>query len=227
MSDTVCLICGSTSHTSSSCPSEAARELAKPRHTSRARAHLRSVTCLDDIRYRCRIDEDTGCWSWAWAKSKSTTPTPVTHIAAGVLGFDRYVLIPAYRAAWLFVGNKIPEGHVVYRRCCNTECCNPEHLKTGTKKQMHAHYSKSGKNKGKPHRRIVNAISSRKMMTPPERVKQVEDMLAVGYLQKQIMAALHMDGETVRRIRDGRHPNCSRPVSRALPGASVFSWGMV
>jgi len=40
MSDTVCLICGSTSHTSSSCPSEAARELAKPRHTSRAQAHL-------------------------------------------------------------------------------------------------------------------------------------------------------------------------------------------
>ena len=38
MDDTVCLICGSTSHTSSSCPSEAARELAKPRaHRARRR----------------------------------------------------------------------------------------------------------------------------------------------------------------------------------------------
>lgn len=40
MSDTVCLICGSTSHTSSSCPSDAAGELRKGRHTSRAQAHL-------------------------------------------------------------------------------------------------------------------------------------------------------------------------------------------
>lgn len=218
--DTVCTLCGQYGHRASHCPHN-------QDDAQIARAHLRGVTSLECIRERCRIDDETGCWNWAWAKSKSTTPTPVAHIAAGVLGFDRYVLIPAYRAAWLFVGNKIPEGHVVYRRCCNTECCNPEHLKTGTKKQMHAHYSKSGKNKGKPHRRIVNAISRRKMMTPPERVKQVEDMLAAGYLQKQIMVALHMDGETVRRIRLGQHPHCSGGSAKQLVrGASVFTLGM-
>lgn len=38
MTDTICLICGSPGHTSSSCQSEAAKALReKPQHTSRAR----------------------------------------------------------------------------------------------------------------------------------------------------------------------------------------------
>lgn len=197
--------------------------------THNTHAHLRGVTSLDDIRDRCRIDDETGCWNWAWAKSqsKSSTATPITYIAVGVLGLEKSRLIPAYRAAWLFAGNEIEPGHVVYRRCCNTECCNPEHGKTGTKKQMHAHYSRSGKNKGKPHRRIVNALSRAKMVTPPDRVRQVEDMLADGKPIKEIKAALRMDFKTIRRIRDGVHPNCSRSSPTMLMrGASVFTLGV-
>lgn len=184
------------------------------------------VTTLDGILARCRVDEETGCWGWAWGMSgKPSRPVPTVHIGAGVLGFSRLTAVPAYRAAWLFSGRKVKEGQIVYRTCGNCACVAPDHLRSGTRQEMYAFVSSTGRNKGQPHRKVANAKNRQKMMLPAERVRAVEQMLAEGKLQREIREALRMCGSTIRRIRLGQHPQCSSPPLKVVRGASVFSLG--
>lgn len=184
----------------------------------------RGCSTLHDIKDRCIVDDITGCWNWAM--SKSDRATPVVHIAPGVFGNVGRKTVPAYRAAWLMSGREIPVGFVVYRACFNTDCCNPKHLKCGTYREMHKAYSDSGKNKGQPHRIIVNAVLRARMMASRERVATVERMLADGVAIYKICQELRMDGKTVHRIRSGNHPNSSKAASAAiLRHSSVFNMG--
>lgn len=186
------------------------------------------VQSLDGVKDRCKVDDLTGCWNWAWGLSgKPSYPIPMVHVGAGLLGFDTIKAMPAYRAAWLFAGNKIKGGHVVYRSCCNALCCNPEHLKCGKRSEMYGHYAATNRNKGQPHRKVANAKNRQKMMVQPDRVREVETLIAQGLLQKDIAKRMRMCGETVRRIRLGLHPNCSsKAAPQLVRGASVFSLGI-
>lgn len=190
-------------------------------------AQRNGVTTINDLMGRCRIDDETGCWNWAWGMSgKPSLPIPMLHLGAGVCGFEKITAIPAYRAAWLLAGKKIPTGHVVYRRCCNPLCCNPEHLLCGKRAAMYGHYAATNRNKGQPHRRAANAKNREKMMVSVERVRRVEELILAGRLQKEIAAEMKMCGSTVRKIREGRHQNCAGGVNqRLIRGASVFSMG--
>lgn len=185
-------------------------------------------TSVSDIKDRCRIDSETGCWNWAWGLSgKPGFPIPMTHLGVGVCGMTKVSTTPAYRAAWLLSGKPIEKGQVIYRDCCNALCCNPAHLKIGQRSDMYAHYAATGRNKGQPHRLIACAKNREKMMVSPERVRQVEEMLAQGMLQKDIKVAMQMCGYTVRKIREGRHPNCSSSTAqRLVRGASIFNMGV-
>lgn len=192
--------------------------------------HLRHIGVQDiaGIKDRCRVDEDSGCWNWAWGVSgRASYPVPMVDIGAGIIGCERITKMPAYRAAWQLSGHDIPSGRVVYRSCCNPLCCNPEHLKCGKRSAMYAHYAATNRNKGQPHRKVANARNRKKMMVQPERVREVEALIARGLLQKDIAERVGICVETVRRIRLGLHPNCSSGSAKQLVrGASVFSWGM-
>ena len=187
------------------------------------------VTNIEGLRERCSIDEITGCWVWKWGFAGTAKyPVPTVHLGAGVAGVNVMCAVPAYRAAWMLMGREIPHGHVVYRAICgNPLCCNPGHLKCGPRAEMYGHYASTGRNKGQPHRRVANEKNRRKMMLTPERVQQVEAMLAAGKLQKDIISELRMCGDTVRRIRLGKHPHCAsatQPI-RVIRGASIFTMG--
>ncbi len=81
--------------------------------------------------------------------------------------------------------------------------------------------------KRQPHRKVANAKNRQKMMVQPERVREVEALIAEGLMQKEISKRMGMCGETVRRIRLGQHPYCSGGSAKQLVrGASVFTLGM-
>ena len=186
------------------------------------------VTCLEEIRQRCRIDDITGCWNWGGGMSDGGyTRTPVAHIGEGILPAEHWArAMPAYRAAWLLAGKPLKKGQVVYRAvCCNTDCINPKHCAAGSMAEMHKAYSLSGKNKGKAHRILINTKSRIKMMMSRERVLEVERRLSAGQTYKQIRADLKIDGASIRKIRDGLHPNCSiAGQSFVVAQSSVFTW---
>lgn len=186
------------------------------------------VRSIESIRERCRIDDVTGCWDWAWGLSgKAAYPIPMVHVGVGIIGCMSITTMPAYRAAWRLAGNEIPSGRVVYRSCCNPLCCNPEHLKCGKRADMYAHYAATNRNKGQPHRQVANAKNRQKMMVQPDRVREVEALIAQGLMQKDIAERVGICVETVRRIQLGQHPHCSGGAAKQLVrGASVFTLGM-
>lgn len=183
------------------------------------------VRTLDCIRRRCRECDETGCWIWLGACSMrgQYTPMPNVHIPPGVFG-DKRMQTAAPRAAWLLAGKKLSKGQVVYRdHCLNSLCCNPDHGRAGTLGEMHARYAASGKHKGRPERRAVNLRNRMSLVTPVERVREVEAMHAQGLSQKTIVEATGLDSTTVRMIQRGRHPHSAAGCG-AVRGSSVFAW---
>lgn len=166
--------------------------------------------------------DEAGCWIWKGGYTQNGY-LPVAHMPKGSKEGGGKMTLAAYRAAWLFAGNKIPDGHVVYRHVClNHKCVNPHHCKTGTKAEMHKRYSDSGKNKGQPNRILANQKNRKKMLLSPERVAQIQALLDEGVGVKEIMARLKTDGGTVRKVRAGVHPVQlgSLPVAHS----SIFSF---
>lgn len=190
-------------------------------------ARAAGVTSLECLRQRCRIDDVTGCWVWSMAVANaSTTPTPVVHIAPGAKGLVKGgAVVTAPRAAWLLAGNTLEPGQVVYRLVCgNSRCINPEHCRTGTRAQMQAAIAATGRNRGRPERRVINAKSRASQLVPVEKVRQAEALFAAGVMQKDVRERLSLSQKAAAAIRKGVHPNCVNG-QRVVRGASVFNLG--
>lgn len=68
-----------------------------------------------------------GCWYWRGNRSPA--------------GYGLFMVkrrrIAAHRAVWLALRGEIPDGMLVLHdpiRCWNRACCNPEHMRLGTRK---------------------------------------------------------------------------------------------
>lgn len=190
--------------------------------------HLGGVRKLEDLRNRCAIDDETGCWHWRLAVATSRGGmVPMVHLAAGVLpGVDRPATAPAARAAWLLSGRRLAPGHVVYRHLCEAKrCINPEHCAAGTRPQALAAVAATGRNRGKPERAVITAKARRSLVKPAEVVRQAEQMFAAGEMQKVVRAQLGLSQKTAAAIRQGRHVH-SAARQGLLRGASVFTLGV-
>lgn len=179
------------------------------------------VRTLSDLRSRCVIDDETGCWMWRGAMSADRTPRvwmPLLRDAEGIT-------TTGARAAWLLSGRKLPEGHVVWRRIgtCGNECINPLHGVCGTRQQMHAAIARDGRMKGNPLRAAVNARNRVRMMLSPEIVRLGEAMYEAGALQKEVKAALGIGNASAKKIRMRTHQHSTGRVN-VVRGASVFAW---
>ena len=178
---------------------------------------------LEDIRERCRIDAITGCWSWAMAVSdgsRSVSRTPRVSLPKGVISAThRTVSVP--RVAWLMAGHTLREGLVVWRTCCNDLCCNPAHLKAGTKRQEGAWMAANGHRKGDPRRVAVALRNVAGQAVPMETVRAIEERLRSGELQRAVAEAVGIHEATVSKIARGLHYHQrNRGLVR---GASVFA----
>lgn len=188
------------------------------------------IRTLDDIKGRCVIDDETGCWLWRGAFSRSTTHHvgPTTRVwlpvdLPRVVGAGR--VTTAGKAAWVLAGNPLRDGDVVWRHVCHrVDCINPAHSKAGTRQAMHKEIAASDRLKGDPRRAAVNAINRASRLTPPDVVRQAEAMFGAKMLQKDVCAKLGIQQMTARLIRTGQHPH-STNRQRVVRGASVFNLG--
>ena len=93
---------------------------------------LNGIRSLEDIRLRCFVDPQTGCWRWRLHFSRGRSCCVwfidgVSHKGT------------AARAAWMLSGRRVEPGWVVsrYRSLCESEdCCNPEHHRAGPKSKV-------------------------------------------------------------------------------------------
>jgi hypothetical protein len=105
-------------------------------------AYLGGIRSVEDLRQRCRIDGDTGCWHWSLAVVQGH---PKVHLKLnGKRSAHR-----GRKASLLLAGKTITPGHVVFaaRNCLSDDCVNPEHARSSTRAN-HGQYMKfSGKAK--------------------------------------------------------------------------------
>lgn len=84
------------------------------------------IRTLEDLRIRCRMEDDTGCWIFAGGTSHGKPSVAL------VIG-GRTRAIGGRRAALILAGNELSrDDWVVPYRCANAMCVNPAHAKATT-----------------------------------------------------------------------------------------------
>lgn len=183
-----------------------------------------AIRDLQGILDRCKVDDITGCWVWAGPYSGGKWPVPMAHVPSGVFAETRLTM-SAYKVGWLLSGRKIREGNVVYRKCLNAKCVNPQHCATGTQAEMHGFISATGKNKGLAHRSAVNRQNASKQALPVETVREIEQMLEADVMVKTIAEQFGITKDTIRSIKRGQHVH-ARNAQKVARNASIFTLGM-
>lgn len=168
----------------------------KPRRTN-------PLTLLE-IRERCRIDDETGCWLWSGAMS-SRGPraignrTPVVHrpewnSAGSVL-----------RVVWeRHHGTAPAHGQIVWRTCGHERCCRPSHLATGTYQEYGRWVAESGRMAVSAAGRVERRVRAYRLgMTTisPELAAWVRESEQRGC---DVAHALDVSQHAISRIRLGR-----------------------
>jgi hypothetical protein len=89
-------------------------------------------------RARVKIDKETGCHLWTGFRNAD--------------GYGRIAVGPGHRlvhrVAWEAVHGTIPEGMILMHICDNRRCCNPEHLKLGTRAENNRDRVEKGRGNG-------------------------------------------------------------------------------
>lgn len=180
--------------------------------------YLGGIRTLEDLRQRCVIDADTGCWHWRLSFSQGSPRVHLQHPAAagGRLG----VAMRGRRAALLLAtGSDLLPGHFAFARaCCKADdCVNPAHSRSGNRQQHGEWLRKTGKVKNL----LTKSLASRRMwdqrgrkVTPAMR----DEILASDEPNQALADRLGVSKFVIYQVRNGRtHVG-------ALPGASVFNW---
>lgn len=92
-------------------------------------AYLGGIRTVEDLRQRCRVDDDTGCWHWGLSKGDDG------RIWCHFRHDGKQIKTTGRRAALLLAGKTIAPKHVVFptRACTSDDCVNPEHCRSSTR----------------------------------------------------------------------------------------------
>lgn len=103
---------------------------------------LDGISTLEDLRQRCVIDEDSGCWHLRTARGRML-PQTARHVI-WVFGIGHTT---ATRASWLLShpGRTLHNGRICFRTCDSYDCVAPDHIVSGTRKAWGVHMARSGK----------------------------------------------------------------------------------
>lgn len=136
-------------------------------------AYLGGIRAIEDLRLRCYVDPDTGCWHCRMYKDKAGVPN--VRIVTPDTGEE--LKMSVRRAAlYLVSGKPLPKGHLAYAKanCDSIDCGNPDHARSGTKKQWGRALSLKGTQKGLP-RKIAAARkqAETKRLLTPQQVREI------------------------------------------------------
>jgi hypothetical protein len=134
--------------------------------------NLGGIRTLEDLRQRCVIDADTGCWHLRTARGRAMPVDKVHRVWSSTYGQS----VSVTRLAWELKAQRTPAAHkVVSRVCTSYDCINPAHLKCWSKADEGAFLAKTGR-VATASKRIANKISGqrRSRLTPELRTWLME-----------------------------------------------------
>lgn len=179
--------------------------------------HNGAARTLDDLRGRCVIDDETGCWHFRRAngrpflKQAKQVPKVFVHQA----GCQR----PARRVAWEWANEReVPEGLLVVFKCMSHDCINPAHLAAVTPARLGQMVASSGR--AKTPAKTANA---RRLARSRGNVVLSHELAAwVRESQQSQRDKAHGLGVHQQRISDIERSRTWR--TSTLPQSSVFTW---
>jgi hypothetical protein len=137
--------------------------------------YLGGIRDLEDLRQRCRINADTGCWHWSLALVQGH---PQVHFVAPDTGKRIHQRGPR-AAEYLALGHDLPPGHVAWRRtwCRSRDCVNPGHVTSGPRREFGEHVRKTGVLRGLPQTVAANTHIARTKLAKltPHQVQEIRD----------------------------------------------------
>jgi hypothetical protein len=160
----------------------------------------KAIRTLEDVRARCRVDEDSDCWIWLAGLNNRRFPSVY------VPEFPS----PSHRtsigaALWFVQTGERLQGRY-FATCGRVDCCNPAH------RSRECPSRPAG-----PLRRARISEGKRRTSKIPE--QDVEFIRSSSVPAQTLAAQYGARVDYIARIRSGV---ARRPV--AAPGSSVFTW---
>ena len=118
-------------------------------------------------RWEAKVAKGSGCW--LWTASTNQSGYGLLGVPTGISG--KWLLVLAHRYAYEYFVGPIPLGMLVLHSCDHPPCCNPDHLRLGSKAD-HSHDAMLRK------RRPVKLTT--------EQVAETYRYYAVGVQQKEL-----------------------------------------
>lgn len=184
---------------------------------TRAQSTKCGIRTLDDLKGRCIVNDETGCWDWQGATTEGQPRVWLRNPDTGV-----HQTMTGTRAAFaLAKGFAVPDGMTAYRRpvCC-ARCVNPDHVRVGTKAKACAVLAASGKLKGNPLRAAMNTAivrRTRARLSP----QIVEEIRASSETNTALAARYGVGHQAISAVRLGKNWR----GGDVMAGSSVFSLG--
>jgi hypothetical protein len=203
-----CTVCGQFGHDDPHC---------QIKNGPRKGAHMGGIRTVSDVKDRCIIDSETGCWLWAGATASAKGRIiPVAWFASE----GRVVTVPRMAYA---MKNKAKPGPMVWRICRNDRCCNPTHMQSGTRKEWGAWLAGEGFLKNDPQRSAINTRIRRS-----RKDNALSEELAAWARESEQSGveaahALGVSPTTVSRVRMGRVWREAVAVSSIFSMAANFA----
>ncbi|HTH11892.1 MAG TPA: HNH endonuclease, partial [Acidovorax sp.] len=108
---------------------------------------------------------------------------------------------------WERANGPVPEGKLVYRKCCNNACVCLEHIAVGTRKDWAKARKKAGASKHSATTILALTMGARKRSTAKnsmEKAREVRLLAAMGLMQKQIAEETGVSKDMVSDICNNR-----------------------
>ena len=176
---------------------------------------MRGVRKVADIRERCAIDSETGCWIWKGAYSagdRSETPVVWSAEAKRVISVTRlFAFLDSGNQAYIERGSSKLKA---WRTCLNPKCV--KHVGYGTVEEWGKWTARNGQRKGK-----ANVISANTRTRRAASCINLDDARSIRQSTETGTALAKTYGLSETQISRIRRNICWRDT---MPAASVFSW---
>lgn len=181
----------------------------------------RGVRCLADLRDRCRIDDDTGCWVWSGAVKggERSGGRPEVRIDGKAFGLSKLL----HRL--LNTPAKDERGLIYHPMCSNKRCCNPGHHKLLTKSEIN---ELRGGHTALTRARIsaVQRAAGRSRLSEEQRAEILGSPLKLSEIMERYGVSLAY-ASGLRSGKAGVPRGRQATAPRLAAGASVFAIGVL
>ena len=95
------------------------------------------------------------------------------------------------REIWEAKNGPVPEGKLIYRKCCNNRCVNEEHLAAGTRQQWINNRKKFGQTKHKQTTKLKMTVAARQRANTVNTLEKAREVRALrGAMSQREIARL-------------------------------------